>query len=130
MSYHRVLPRPLPLSNEELASRWAVGPDPLKRASIMTNESVNVGHATRGLADSSSNTQNSPPRPTTGTQAQLKTSSPEVEPPKMDSDKQDRDSNENRKHSAVEAWEGDIPGPICLCQPDPKVPRPRNGMQF
>ena len=27
----------------------------------------------------------------------------------------------------VDTWQGDTPSQICLCQPDPKVPRPRNG---
>jgi len=28
---------------------------------------------------------------------------------------------------ALSSWQGDSPSSICLCQPDPKVPRPRNG---
>lgn len=27
----------------------------------------------------------------------------------------------------VDTWQGESPSQICLCQPDPKVPRPRNG---
>ncbi|KAL9103582.1 MAG: hypothetical protein Q9163_001384 [Psora crenata] len=28
--------------------------------------------------------------------------------------------------SNIDTWQGDSPSQICLCQPDPKVPRPRN----
>ena len=31
-----------------------------------------------------------------------------------------------RKPSVV-SWSGELPSQVCLCQPDPKVPRPRNG---
>ena len=30
--------------------------------------------------------------------------------------------------SNIDIWQGESPSQLCLCQPDPKVPRPRNGM--
>lgn len=34
-----------------------------------------------------------------------------------------------RKPSTV-SWSGELPSQVCLCQPDPKVPRPRNGKRL
>ena len=31
-------------------------------------------------------------------------------------------------NTSLFSWQGESPSQICLCQPDPKIPRPRNGM--
>ena len=129
MSYHRVLPRPLPLSNEELADRWAVGKDSLESARIMTNERSNTAYAKNGQITAStasdSISKGSPP-PSVDQQK----SPPAKEEQGSETEPHNSASARTRKPapSSIDTWEGDIPSQICLCQPDPKVPRPRNGM--
>ena len=131
MSFHRVLPRPIPFSNEDLANRWAIGQGSAKSARIMTNERSNTAHAKNSQVSTSS----------TPELALRKSSSPASEKQgsslgnygeqKLESRHRGSASNQVGKPapSSIETWEGDIPSQICLCQPDPKVPRPRNGKQ-
>lgn len=130
MSFHRVLPRPLALSNSDLARRWAIVPntDALGSAKTMTDERSNSAFQKNAHV----------PPPSLSEQLR-KTSSSTVERPRSDSIAEEEDlstdlpreiiSSGARKPapSSIDTWQEDSPSQICLCQPDPKVPRPRNG---
>ena len=96
----------------------------------MTNGKSSAARSTSGQMDSSAKPGDFPSTPFAATRDRECASSPSVEALKLNHEEHDQDTAPERKSgpSHVEAWEGDIPGPICLCQPDPKVPRPRNGM--
>ena len=135
---NRILP-PLPLhphlSNEALERRWSK-PDALTSYKIMLDETSNAvskeSEAPKAAPNSSSPAADQttpsdvdvaledyespkypPPRSTPQEPEPLEESIKTVQPasPRRDSD----------------TWEGESPSSICLCQPEPKVPRPRNG---
>lgn len=129
MSYHRVLPAPSSLATQD-SSPWSIEPDSLLRHKIMTTES--------------SNNLNSKPKNLTPSQ---KPSSPAgdkaILSPGQESLEDYIDSPQARTRSSSQisnesyrlegrlpsvSWQRESPTQICLCQPDPKIPRPRNGM--
>ena len=130
MSFHRVLPRPSALSNQDLANRWAPGTDSLESAKTMPNERSKGAFLSNGQIPISSQSQPG----SRASSTQLEQYSPSAEEP--DDDPQSEPSgaiqipHRVRKPapSTIDTWQGDSPSQICLCQPDPKVPRPRNGM--
>ncbi|KAG8531078.1 uncharacterized protein KY384_004435 [Bacidia gigantensis] len=130
MSFHRVLPRPLALSNKELANRWAAPPDSVRSAKTMTSERAKSAYVENSrIAEplpldnaSRRSTVELPERPVHNSLPQHEESNP-AEGSHSDSA---QDSAKNRAPSSIDAWQGDSPSQICLCQPDPKVPRPRN----
>lgn len=133
MSYHRVLPRPSALSNEDLATRWAAGADSLKSARIMTNERSNSAYLKNGQIPASSTADSDPQKSfitTPEPENQDAISSPEHRESVPEQDNRDPAPARVRKSapSNIDTWQGETPSQICLCQPDPKVPRPRNGM--
>lgn len=132
MSYHRVLPRPTPLSNEVLANRWAVGADSLKSARIMTDERSTSAYIKNGQIPTRS--------PANPALRKSPVTTPELEDRDGPSSSEHRDSTPEHENqdsvsarrrttapSSIDTWQGETPSQICLCQPDPKVPRPRNG---
>ena len=130
MSFHRVLPCPAALSNEDLTNRWAIGPDSLESARIMPNERSEAAFLTNSQIQASSS-----PQPTSrklSTQVEKERSVEGTDPAGHSSDPRRQDSIPSPIHkpapSSIDIWQGESPSQICLCQPDPKVPRPRNGM--
>ena len=136
MSFHRVLPLLPALSNEALERRWAIQPDTLLSSKIMPNE-------TNKAASKENNKPSSPPVNSSSPPEGRATPSPEdeelddYESPKFPTRSLLRESDSGNPTSKTprpsvsqdpDAWIGEPPSSLCLCQPDPKVPRPRNGM--
>lgn len=133
---NRVLPLLPHVSNEALEHRWS-RPDPLKAYKIMPDETSNAA---------SKDTKAPTPTPNSSSPAEDRATpspvdvdledyeSPKYPPPR--STPQEPESAEettravrpSTTHRDSDSWQGESPSSICLCQPDPKVPRPRNGM--
>ena len=129
MSYHRVLPRPIPLSDEDLAHRWAAGRGSVRTARNMTSEGSHTAYLRNSQVPASS-TPEPPSRKASGSAVeQHETSSNKAEETVTEIGPLDSASSREGRSAAsnVDLWQSDTPSQICLCQPDPKVPRPRNG---
>ena len=131
MSFHRVLPRPPALSNEDLANRWAIGPDSLRSARIMPDETSNTAFLKNGQIPASSSPEPTSRKPSNQVED---LHSFEIEQPAGQSPGLRRHTSipspvHKPAPSSIDIWQGESPSQICLCQPDPKVPRPRNGMR-
>ena len=140
MSFHRVLPLLPALSDHALRDRWAVQPDTLLSSKIMPDD-------TAGAAASETHQSPTPARRrslSSPREEGIVQRSPgeesleDYESPKLrthslsqaarTSNRSSRaDQSSLPRKSVVEKWQEDSPSSICLCQPDPKVPRPRNG---
>lgn len=127
MSYHRILPPPS-LATQDISS-WDVEPDSLLRHKIMPTEAANnLNNRNKSL------TSFQKPSSPEGDKAR---SSPGVEsledyvdsPPARASSSSQISSEGHRRDSnrSSNPWQGDSSNLICLCQPEPKIPRPRNG---
>ena len=130
MSLHRVLPIPPALSDRGLAQRWGVGPDPLERARIMTESKTSTAHIRSPQVSTPSHQKRS-----SLTEARHSIS-PQGSSEDYDSPITTHPAPAPRKRGdipwerAASLQEEDPPASICLCQPDPKVPRPRNGISY
>jgi hypothetical protein len=137
MSYHRVLPPPPALANQNRAGSWVIEPEALLQPRKMTTEKTNDG----------SNKIKSPASSEKGSSPAAERVSPSIEsledfedPPKARKRSSSQASDGENSHlqrrlpsiskASTMSWQGESPSQICLCQPDPKVPRPRNGTQF
>ncbi|KAL8748896.1 MAG: hypothetical protein Q9199_008010 [Rusavskia elegans] len=132
MSYHRVLPPPPALASQTPAAQWLPKQDTLLQNRIMAD--------TNSRPDESIAQHNSPVHVPTSPSPTADRHSPQpseasVEDVATSSNIRTRSSatNENNNPSDQRAlsitqedtlW--NAPSSICLCQPDPKVPRPRN----
>ncbi|KAI4238923.1 MAG: hypothetical protein LQ349_000765 [Xanthoria aureola] len=132
MSYHRVLPPPPALASQTRAAQWLPKQDTLLQNRIMADDSSrpeeSVAQQT-SLADV-------PPSPSpTADQLSARASEASGEDVAASANIRTRSSatNESSNPSDQRAvsitqentvW--NAPSSICLCQPDPKVPRPRN----
>lgn len=138
MSFHRVLPLLPALSDQALRDRWAIQPDTLVSSKIMPDET------SKAAASEIKSPTNTTPRsfsspPEEGVQiSPAEESLEDYESPKhrthslsqaarLDSRSSRTEQSSIPRKSVVEKWQEDSPSSICLCQPDPKVPRPRNG---
>ena len=136
MSYHRVLPPPPALANRNRARSWVLEPEALLQPRTMTIEKTDDDGG-EGKSPALSEKCSSPA---------AERVSPSVEsledyedPPRARTRSSSQASNaENlqlrRRLPSISkaspmSWQGESPSQICLCQPDPKVPRPRNGTQ-
>lgn len=141
MSYHRVLP-PLPVAplnghNPEVASQYF----PFLRPSVMTDQatiqasksnttkqssliSENLGlkrETTSPSTESLEDEEESPKR--------ARSSSPTFISRENSQQVRRRPSMPSESKGGPALLQGESPtSEVCLCQPDPKVPRPRNGM--
>lgn len=148
MSFHRVLPLPIALSNQDPENRSATEPALIVNARIMTDDkSESASEKTKSLQSAPSVASKSLPSISSQEASQtkqdhaLRSSGAELEdyqspkirtrslikPAKRDS-RQSSKGQTSTPNKNADAWQGESPSSICLCQPDPKVPRPRNGM--
>ena len=133
MSYHRVLPVPEALVHPNPARSQEIGVDSLVQHRIMTNER-RVSSSRRSKSPASSQRSSSP----VADKHQDTPSVNSVEDPDYEDSPEPRDRSSSQQSnrevrrlpSISKAWQAESPSDICLCQPDPKVPRPRNGMQI
>ena len=136
MSYHRVLPPPPALANQNRARSWVIEPEALLQPIPMANDKANED-SKKSKSPASSEKSSSPA---------AERVSPSVEsledyedPPKTRRRSSSQASSGDNPHlqrglpsmpkASPMSWQGESPSQICLCQPDPKVPRPRNGTQ-
>ena len=140
MSFHRVLPLLPVLSNEALRDRWATKPDTLLSSRIMPDDSnPEDGVASKNSEAFSTSTKKSPSPPddqgpsSIGDEEELESYRSSNYPTRALSQTPDAGSRPSKTveksstDEALDGWQGESPSSICLCQPDPKVPRPRNG---
>ena len=143
MSFHRVLPLLPSLSNQALRDQWSIQPDALLSSKIMPHEisaatSKEIEPPTPALNSSSSppshqSVGRASPSPEDEDEDLEDYKSPALPPPSSLPQTQDPAEEANKKtqlsvsHLDSDTWPGESAKSICLCQPDPKVPRPRNG---
>ncbi len=137
MSFHRVLPLLPALSDQALRDQWAIQPDTLISSKIMPDETNKAAANENKSPNPAPRSFSSPPEE--GAQRSPGDESLEdYESPKHRTHSLSQvagtgnrlsraDQSSVPKKSVVENWQDDSPSSICLCQPDPKVPRPRNG---
>ncbi|KAI4127212.1 MAG: hypothetical protein LQ338_003331 [Usnochroma carphineum] len=136
MSYHRVLPPPSALANQDLAGQWLPRRDTLLQNKIMADMNSNSNENKVQVMSPASDSLLGPPLTDyRESSPQLSDASEEDVPasPKTRTRSSATLSNEgsNPSQSSVdfvteENTRWNAPSSICLCQPDPKVPRPRN----
>ena len=133
MSYHRVLPRPSTLPQHRDTIPWsrvshAQSPDKVmtsdtSKPALQTTKKYSIpgpGNFPRAREQMSS----SPSSESVNDFEETK--STECEPSAQISRQEPRDSG---RRLPLTPWQQEnSPTQICLCQPDPKIPRPRNGM--
>ena len=138
--HHRVLPLPPALSDQALRDRWAIQPDTLLSSKIMPDETTRPAASEHHQSPTPAPPRSSstPPEEDAGQKSPGEESLEDYESPKLrthslsqaagTSNRSSRaDQASLARKSVVEKWQEDTPSSICLCQPDPKVPRPRNG---
>ncbi len=133
MSFHRVLPLLPVLSNQD---QWAIQPDPLLRSKIMADntaaeQAVSRNHDISRLAPKSSSPAEEQGLTSAG-EDDLEYESPPFRGRSLSQtphagNRSSKTSERSPEDEALSSWQRDSPSSICLCQPDPKVPRPRNG---
>ena len=135
MSFHRVLPL---LSDQALRDRWAIQPDTLVSSKIMPDETTKPIANDHQSPTPAPRSLSSPPvesiQRSPGTESLEDYESPKYRTQSLSQAARTgnrpsiADSSSAPRKSVVEKWQEDTPSSICLCQPEPKVPRPRNGI--
>lgn len=137
MSYHRVLP-PLPVAplndqNPDIAIQYF----PFLRRTAMTNQATNQAAKSNTTKQSSQISEMAGVKRETTSPSTDSMEDEEGPPKRARSSSPTLISREN-SHSQMPSDSKESPGSlqgesptseVCLCQPDPKVPRPRNGMR-
>ena len=127
MSYHRVLPPPSPATQK--ISSWGVEADSLLRHKIMpTEDASDLNNKKKSLT---------PSQKPSSPEGDNSISSPGIEsledyvvsPTARARSSSPISSESHRRGSNLTPipWQGEPSSLICLCQPEPKIPRPRNG---
>ena len=133
MSFHRVLPLLPALSNEALSHRWAIQPDPILRSKIMPEETpepaLNDSKTVTTKPKSSSLPEEHIPSSSPGEEELGEDGSPQHPSRSLpESDTGNHTKTPRLSLSKDSDWKAESPSSFCLCQPEPKVPRPRNGV--
>ena len=138
MSFHRVLPLPPALSDHALRDPWAIQPDTLISSKIMPHETTRAAASENKSSTPAPRSSSSPPEErvqrSPGEESLEDYESPKHRTHSLSQAAQTSngslraDQSSLPRKSVVENWQEDSPSSICLCQPDPKVPRPRNGI--
>jgi len=138
MSYHRVLPLPEPL-HPDLARRQSQA-DALLQQTTMANEQSSTANRARSPVSSPRSSSpvadRFPGSPGAGSvDDRVSHGLPEPIPVGSPKDRartssQASSGGRRRLPSITRTFQLESPSDICLCQPDPKVPRPRNGTQL
>ena len=128
MSYHRVLPVPEALIHPNPARKQKVGTDSLLPSRTMTSEKP-VSPSKRSKSPVSSQQSSSPlvDKPQGSPSINSVDGFDDSPEPRDRSSSQLSNREVRRLPSISKSWQAESPSDICLCQPDPKVPRPRNG---
>lgn len=137
MSFHRVLPLLPALSDQALRDRWAIQPDTLVSSKIMPDETPKTAASENKSPTPAPRSSSSPPeegdQKSPGEESLEDYESPKLrtlslsQAARAGTRPSRADQSSTPRKSVVEKWQEDSPSSICLCQPDPKVPRPRNG---
>lgn len=136
MSYHRVLPPPPALANQNRAGSWIIEPEALLQPRKMTNQKT-YGGANKNRSPTSSEKSSSPAaeRVSPSIESLEKFEDPPKARKRSSSQASDGENFQLQRRlpsiskASTVSLQGESPSQICLCQPDPKVPRPRNGTQ-
>lgn len=133
MSYHRVLPPPPALASQTPTAQWLPKQDTLLQNRIMAdNDSrpdesiaqhtspVHVPTSPSPTADRHS------PQPSEASVEDVATSS-NIRTRSSATNESNNPSDQRALSITQEDTVWNAPSSVCLCQPDPKVPRPRNG---
>lgn len=140
MSYHRVLP-PLPVApHKDLNPDIEIQYFPFLRPSVMPNQATNQALKSTTTKQISQFSEN-PCLKRETTSPSTDSLEDEEEPPKRARSSSptfiSRENNQQARRPSMPfeskvspaSLQGESPtSEVCLCQPDPKVPRPRNGM--
>lgn len=137
MSFHRVLPLLPALSDQALRDRWAIQPDTLISSKIMPDETLKAAASDNKSPTPAPRSHSSPPEEgvqrSPGEESLEDYESPKhrthslAQAARVGNRPSRADQSSIPRKSVVDKWQEDSPSSICLCQPEPKVPRPRNG---
>ena len=137
MSYHRVLPPPLALTNQNHSRSWFIEPEALLQPMAMANEKDNDNREkSRSPASSEKSSSPAAERVSPSVESMEDYEDPPKTRKRSSSQASSGDTTQWQRHfsstskGSPMSWQGESPSQICLCQPDPKVPRPRNGTQY
>ncbi|KAI4186389.1 MAG: hypothetical protein LQ346_005689 [Caloplaca aetnensis] len=114
MSYHRVLPPPPALANPDLTRHWLPTRHTLLQNRFMADVTSKTNQG-RGQVDIPRPQEDVPTSPNTRSRSSANISNEDGKP-----------SQPNVNAVTDDSTRWNAPSSICLCQPDPKVPRPRN----
>ncbi|KAL8807331.1 MAG: hypothetical protein Q9200_004723, partial [Gallowayella weberi] len=130
MSYHRVLPPPPALASQTRTVHWLPKQDTLLQNSIMADSKSNADENMDIVQDRSAPApanDGPSPHPSDASAEGIPTSpKPRTRSSATLSDKSSNPSDQRVGSITQDTTAWTSPSSICLCQPDPKVPRPRN----